>query len=124
MITGNVLHLRPKIRLMVRDAQGQGLEIEFVLDTGFTGFLTLPFAAITALSLPFTQYYLAKLADDSVTRMEVYGATVLWDGEERDVDVLASDGAPLLGMSLLKGSEVYFQATDGGLVTIEPLVAV
>jgi hypothetical protein len=37
------------------------------------------------------------------------------------VEVLAMDGAPLIGMTLLEESGVRFQGRDGGLVSIEPL---
>ena len=35
--------------------------------------------------------------------------------------VLAADGTPLIGMSLLRGTRVTVEVEDGGLVTIEPL---
>lgn len=70
---------------------------------------------------PFTQYYNAALADGSITRLDVYGATVLWDGVEREVRVIATGVEPLLGMSLLNGFEVCLQAVDGGIITIESL---
>jgi hypothetical protein len=39
----------------------------------------------------------------------------------RAVEILAMDGAPLIGMTLLDGFDVRLQVTDGGLVSIEPL---
>ena len=47
--------------------------------------------------------------------------TLLWDGEERDVEVLALEGAPLIGMTLLEDSDVRFQGRDGGVVSIEAI---
>ena len=45
---------------------GRGdLVIDFVVDTGFTGFLTLPPPAIAALGLSFLENIPANLADDS-----------------------------------------------------------
>ena len=121
MIIGSVINRRPLVHLTVRGPGGQDQDVEFVLDTGFTGFLTLPSAAVAALMLPFVQYYRGILADGRVTRLEVYAATVFWDGAERDVHVLAMGSAPLVGMSLMNGSDVRLQVTDGGLVTIESL---
>lgn len=121
MITGIVAHRHALIHLSLLDRTGQEVEIETTLDTGFTGFLTLPPADIATLGLPFAQYHRATLADGSVGRLEVYAATVIWDGEERDIDVLAIGTESLLGMSLLEGSDVRLQVTDGGLVVIEPL---
>ncbi len=59
----------------------------------------------------------AALADGSRILLDVYRAVVLWDGSERDIDVLAMGSEPLIGMSLLDGSDVRLQVTDGGLVT-------
>jgi predicted aspartyl protease len=53
--------------------------------------------------------------------LDVYEASLLWDGVERAVEVLAMEGAPLIGMALLNGFDVRLQVAEGGLVTIEPL---
>jgi hypothetical protein len=53
--------------------------------------------------------------------LDLHSATVLWEGQEGDVEVLAMAGQPLLGTSLLEDHDVQIQFTDGGLVTIEPL---
>jgi clan AA aspartic protease len=92
-----------------------------MLDTGFTGYLAMPPALVAALSLPFTNYHNATLAHGRVVRVDVHEATVLWDGEERMVSVLAIGHDPLIGMSLMDGSEVHLQVADGGSIMIEPL---
>jgi clan AA aspartic protease len=105
----------------VRSQSGQATEITAVVDTGFNGFLTFPSPVVVTLALPFLNYFRAGLADGSRVRLEVYAATVLWDGAERDVEFLAAGNDSLLGTSLLDGYEVAIQFTDGGLVTIERL---
>ena len=109
------------IRLSVQDANGQGHNIEAVIDTGFTGFLTLPPALITALGLTWRGYASAVLGDGSLRQFDVYAATVIWDGQARMVEIDAADTDPLVGMGLLYGHEVRIQAIDGGAVTIEAL---
>ena len=54
MITGvvNARH-EAMIRLSVHYANGQAQEVEAILDTGFSGSLTLPPAVIAALGLPW-----------------------------------------------------------------------
>jgi clan AA aspartic protease len=121
VITGIVAGRHALVRLVLRGPGHQEAEIEFVLDTGFVGFLTLPPAAVAALSLPFVAPQIAVLADRSRTRLDLHSTTVLWDGQERDVEVLAMEGQPLLGTSLLEDHDVQIQFTDGGLVIIEPL---
>ncbi|HLP91321.1 MAG TPA: hypothetical protein VK184_22405 [Nostocaceae cyanobacterium] len=50
--------------------------------------------------------------------MAVHQAVILWNGEEREVTVLASGRRSLLDRDLLAGSELVIQFTEGGLVTI------
>jgi clan AA aspartic protease len=120
LITGRVSGRHALIPLRVDGPNSRG-EAEFVLDTGFAGFLTLPADAIAKLGLPYVGVQPSSLADSSKTLLTIYRLTVHWDGEDREVDVLELPGAPLLGMSLLDGFDVRIQAIDGGLVTIERL---
>jgi predicted aspartyl protease len=80
--------------LSVRAPDGQEHEIETVLDTGFTGVLTHPPMAIAALSLPYIRPQPATLADGSPIMLALHELTLLWDGEERQVEVLAMEGTP------------------------------
>lgn len=121
MITGIVERYHALVRLTVRGREGREGEAEFVLDTGFTGFLTLPPSVCGALELRYLRPMPATLAGGNPVIVEVYEAVVLWDGEERDVEVLAMENTPLLGMLMLDGSDVRLQVTDGGLITIEAL---
>ncbi len=120
MITGRVVGRHALVPLVVGGPNRRG-EADFFLDTGFTGFLTLPPDAIAKLALPYVGIQPSSMADQSQTLLSIYRLTVLWDGEDREVDVLELEGAPLLGMSLLDGYEVRIQAVDGGLITIERL---
>ena len=122
MIIGIVnTHHEATIRLTVQEANGQGHDIEAVIDTGFTGFLTLPTTLIAALGLTWRGYATAVLGDGSLQQFDVYAATVIWDGQARVVEIDAADTDPLIGMGLLYGHEVRIQAIDGGTVTIEAL---
>lgn len=84
------------LRLSVLGADEQVTEIEAILDTGFTGYLTLPGATIEELALPSRGVREAILADGSTVVLEVYRAGVIWDGKLRGVQVLASDDVPAL----------------------------
>lgn len=120
MITGRVVGRHALVPLRIGGPSRWG-EADFFLDTGFTGFLTLPSDAIAMLDLAYVGVQPSSLADNSRTFLSIYRLTVLWDGEDREIDVLELDGAPLLGMSLLEGYDVRIQAVDGGLITIERL---
>jgi len=51
----------------------------------------------------------------------VYRGSVIWDGKVQRIDINASETAPLIGMSLLYGYRVQFDAIEGGIVTIQAL---
>jgi hypothetical protein len=66
VITGTVNADRePVVRIRVHDVNGQEHERAAIVDTGFTGWLTLPLDFITALGLPRKELGAAILADGS-----------------------------------------------------------
>jgi len=119
MMTGTVnADLERLLPLTVRDASGQPNGVDAVIDTGFNGFLTLPPALVATLALPWPCRQQGQLADGSVQDFDVYVATVGWDGKPRSVEVEAVDAQPLIGMALLRGSELRMQVIPGGSVTV------
>jgi clan AA aspartic protease len=96
-------------------------EVETVLDTGFTGHLALPGVIVDQLALPSQGVVDVSLADGSRVQLVVHRARVLWMGTTRDVEVLASGGHALAGMSLLHGHAVRLDVVEGGRVVIESL---
>ncbi len=92
-----------------------------VIDTGFTGFLSLPEKIITALSLPWTGIDRGTLGDGSETTFNVYEAVVIWDGQFLSIPINAAETDPLIGMSLLYGYDLRIKAVEGGTVVIEAL---
>lgn len=122
MIIGIVnSNLEATIRLGMIDTNGQQHQIEAIIDTGFTGFLTLPSVLIAPLGLVWLGREQGILADGSVKLFDVYKATVSWDGQLRPVEVEAADTDPLLGMSLLCGHDLWTHVMEGGTVTIVAL---
>ena len=107
------------ISLTVQGPSGQFREVEAVIDTGFTGFLTLPSALVTELGLPFLTHESAFLADGSVVRFSVHDATALWDSRTRRVYAHLSDTTPLIGMRMLDDHDLSIQIRHGGRVVIQ-----
>jgi len=107
------------VRLRVRGSQE--IEVDAVLDTGFTEYLSLPPSLIATLGLPYVTLDRVMLADGSIIQSRVYEAAVLWDGRARLVSVHTAQGAPLIGVSLLYDHLLTVEVFDGGSVTIEPL---
>ena len=122
MITGQITHDREAILLlMVLDATGQPQEIRSLIDTGFTGTLTLPPGQIAALRLAWREYGSALLADGSQISYNVYTATVIWDGQPIVTLVNEVDADSLIGMSLMYGFHLDMPIVDGGTFTLSRL---
>lgn len=122
MIYG-VVNLRREatLPLVVGNSSGQRQVIDTVVDTGFSGFLSLPSAISATLNLPWTASDIVTLGDGSETLFDLYTATVIWDGQYREIYIAESETEPLLGMALLYGYRLQVDAIEGGTVTIEAL---
>jgi len=118
---GEVRSLHALLPVQFHLVDGSRLTIEFVVDTGFTGLLTLPQSAIDAMALPFEYPTYAQLADGSTVIVAIYKATIVWRGEEVHVRILATGERPLLGTALLANSALTVQFTENGIVTITDL---
>ena len=121
MIVGMVKAREPLIRLTIRGSRGYQQEIEAVVDTGYTGWLTLPPDIIAALNLRWQSFGRGLLADGSVSAFDVYEARALWDGRLRRVFVDEFDATSLVGMALLRGFEFKMQVRARGMVTTKRL---
>lgn len=121
MISGIVTDRHAIIALTFLLPNGSTFPIEFVIDTGFTDYLCLPPEAVSLLGLPFLYDLPVNLADNSEVLLAVHEAIILWNGEQREIRVLATGRRPLLGTALLDDHELVVQFTEGGLVTIDEL---
>jgi clan AA aspartic protease len=109
------------IKVTVGRVGSPKITVDAVIDTGFTSFLSLPLSLITELGLPWYYRDVGTLGDGSEVIFEIYKASVIWDGHNQIVDVVASDAEPLVGMGLIYGFKVQIEAIEGGCVTIEAL---
>ncbi len=109
------------VSLTLQSAEGRTQEIEAVLDTGYTGFLTLPPTLVSELGLPFAYVGRAFLANDDQVEFNVHNVTLLWDGELRDIEADATGSTPLVGMLLLDGHSLNIEVESGGEVVIQAM---
>jgi clan AA aspartic protease len=109
------------ISLVIVNESRQTKLITAVIDTGYTGFLSLPGEIITELNLSWTGIDRGTLGDGSEVTFEVYAAKVIWDGEYRDIPINEAETDPLVGISLLYGYDLHIQTVEGGSVTIKQL---
>ena len=89
------------------------------MDTGYSGFLTLPPGLVAELGLPFAYMGQALLANDAEVDFDVHYVTVLWDGQPRDIEADATGSTPLMGMLLLDGHNLNIEVENGGVVVIQ-----
>ena len=132
MIDGAVIPLdnppvtgKPIINLTVSNASDQQHSISFyaIVDTGFTGFLTLGSSTIAQLGLSFITNQPAVLADGTISHYDVYAGRIAWDGQQRVIPIYSVDSDPLAGMALLWNSRLTIDAIPNGMVTITPLTS-
>jgi len=118
-----VVNLRREatLNIVVGNSNQQLQAIETVIDTGFTGFLSLPSAIIATLDLPWSASDIVTLGDGSETLFDLYTAVVIWDGQYRDIYIAESETEPLLGMAMLYGYRLQVDAVERGIVKIEAL---
>ena len=110
------------VTLPLQDPEGRTRNIEAVVDTGYSGFLTLPTGLVDELGLPFAYMGQAFLANDAEVDFDVHHVTVLWDGEPRDIEADATGSTPLVGMLLLDGHSLNIEVESGGRVVIQARV--
>lgn len=125
MIKGAVYGLTNAIvELTLRGPEGQEERLDFKVDTGFDGALTLHSAVVSALGLQRFAVQEVVLADGSVILCDLCKGRVEWGGVSRPVDVQVSDSVSLLGMALLAEHQVRIDVVNGGLVRITPLMQI
>lgn len=64
----------------------------------------------------------SELADGTKRFFDIYEGVVIWDGEERLINIHEADAIPLVGMSLLSGYQLKIDVEHEGAVAIQRLV--
>ena len=109
------------VSLTLRSAEGRNQEIEAVVDTGYTGFLTLPPTLVNELGLLFAYVGRAFLPNDDQVEFNVHNVTLLWGGEPQDIEADATGSTPLVGMLLLDEHNLNIEVKSGGKVVIQAM---
>ena len=109
------------VPLRVRAPGGLEYDVDAVMDTGFTGSLTLPPALLSAINAPLRSQIDIRLGDGTIRQVDTYDMEVEWGGAWLAIRVTEIDADPLLGMGLLAGHEVFIEFVPGGVVDISRL---
>ena len=107
------------IPLALQGPTGQSREVDAVIDTGFNGVLMLESSLVAELELPVVGKGYAVLANGLEEEFFLHSVTVLWDGQEKQLDAYASDIDPLVGMRMLEGYNLSVDVEIGGRVVIQ-----
>ncbi len=95
--------------------------VQRVARHGFNGAVSLPAENVAELGLPLIREQTVTLGDASDVRVRVHAGHVRFaDGWHR-CPVLATGDVPLVGMQLMSGAKVCFEAVDGGEVTAQAI---
>ncbi len=120
MIRGRINErLEPVVEVSILDDHDIAHSFEFILDTGFSGHLTLPSDVIDRLGLSYSGQRAVAVADGFVHNVDVFTARVLWHEGWRPVFVIRLDSFPLLGMRSLLGCRLSMNVYAGGRVVVE-----
>ena len=109
------------VRLRVRGPGGVESDVDAMIDSGFTAYLTLSATIVTALGLVRRSSGTAVLGDGSASQFDICTAEMEWGGSWRAVLVYVVGNEPLLGMRSLAGHKLVIDVVLGGLVEILPL---
>ena len=119
---GPVSILEPRVSLLVAGHSREFREVEAVVDTGFSGWITLPDGLIRELRLTYYGPRDNVTADGRVIQLTTYSALAQWLGHLRPIVVHQTDSErPLLGTALLENCRLTVDMRQDGLVTIQPI---
>jgi len=111
--------LQPKVKLKTKGMR-KAVEIEAVVDTGFSGDLCLPLTVATQLGLELWGDQFAELADGSIKRDILFLGIVVWENKEKAVEIsLTESEETLIGSGLLEKQRLTIDYADK-VVMIEP----
>lgn len=111
----------PRLTLQL-PGRDSSFSVEFIVDTGFDGGLTLPEHLARQLDAGEPEVRLIRLAGGYQQPCSYYDLPLENDdGDEQMVEVLILDGNPLMGNVFLAEMMLSIETTEGGEVTAEPL---
>ena len=115
--------LRPLTPIWVEGATHESDLLVAEIDTGFSGWLTLPLNDIERLQLDFIRQSDVVMADGSSKRVAVYGAEIIWWGPTLKIEVHELETGRLIGIALLTGFMLKIDVRQGGSIEIESSVS-
>jgi clan AA aspartic protease len=113
MITGRIdKNLEARVELSVV-GENENEVVEFIIDTGFNGYLAVPPSLLTRFDLQLGAVQRGMTADGRVGFFDTVELKVIWHDRLLTLRAQVLD-EPLIGTRLLAGNELYAQWSAGG----------
>ncbi len=109
------------VPVYILDQNGHTYRLEAAIDTGFNGELTLPSDWIRRLGLAPGEAIEFTMANDAIESFDTYHGSMLWNGNRIEVQIVETEGMPLIGVGLLLGNLLTAAIAYDGAITIGPL---
>ena len=106
--------LYPVVQVELRGRDGRSVFVDAVLDTGFTGTISIPIGVIRELGIVRRRRETFVLADGSTSESSVYDGSVRFAGSWFETDIFSTHYIPTVGMRLLYGANISFDAVPDG----------
>lgn len=122
MIIGTVdAGLNAIVNIALLGRNGRRQTVEAVIDTGFDGYLTLPYRVVALLEFLWVRSQSVILRDGNPQLCDVYDGEIAWNNQLRSIEIEAANTQPLIGMALMRGYNLHIEIVEGGSVALEPL---
>ncbi len=110
---------RAVISVDLFDRQGRLYRINAIVDTGFDDFLALPTHLVQRLGLVWASRISMHVATSELAQFDTYAATILWLGNRLSIRVVQTQSEILVGIRLLRESQLTAQFWEGGSVSVQ-----
>ena len=111
--------LEARVEIAILDDSGISRPLEAVVDTGFTGWLTVPPHLASEFGLVPTGSAPSTMANGLEVEPVFCNAVVMWHAQSVNVLVDIMENVPLIGTDLLADCRLTIDWWDGGEVMIE-----
>ena len=114
MIVGEIdTNLEARVTLSLSHKE-RSLDILFLVDSGFNGYLAVPQSVVSQLNLPLATVQRGMTADGRVSYFDTVDVCVIWDGQPKFLRAQVLD-EPLVGTQMLSGHDLQARWEVGGL---------
>ncbi len=113
MIVGEIdVNLEARVTLSLIHNE-QHLDVLFLVDSGFNGYLAVPQSIVSQLNLPLATVQRGMTADGRVSYFDTVEVCVMWDDQLRFLRAQVLD-EPLIGTRMLSGHDLQARWEVGG----------